>query len=543
VSLIQLATDLGGDPLTSLQVPLHWLGAQAVSVAVGLALGAGLARWLRTRSLHWSWALVGFAVIVLARTVLPWAEPLAIASGSAARTARRWRHEDVESGGDLRAHADSERTPIDAARRALQRASEASRASSGADPAGRPAPHGKLVLGYDDRGRRVTVAVAGGRHGLIVGATGSGKTVTQTAIAAHAIACGAAAVVLDPKGDPRMRGCLREAARRAGSPFAEWSPQGPSVYNPYARGSETEVADKLLGSERFTEPHYLRQAQRYVGHLVRALRAAGHETSLPAIVEHLEPSSLEALVRTLPEHVANSTHQYLDSLTPRQHADLSGTRDRLAVLAESDVGRWLDPHSTPGPRIELLAAIRGAAVVYFSLDSDRRPLLTQMLGAAIVQDLLTAVAALQRQPRPALVLIDEFSALGAREVVRLFGRARSAGLSLLLGTQELADLRPPGGERLLDQVMGNLSLLVAHRQVVPASAELIAALAGTHGTWRVARHSDGRSTRTRTRERMLEADRVMRLPQGWGAVLELADGRGARIVRVQAPAASDGGRS
>jgi type IV secretory pathway TraG/TraD family ATPase VirD4 len=237
----------------------------------------------------------------------------------------------------------------------------------------------------------------------------------------------------------------------------------------------------------------------------------------------------------LPEEVADATHRYLDSLTPRQRSDLSGIRDRLAVLAESDVGKWLDPEVTAGQRIQLLDAIRGGAVVYFGLDADRRPLLTQMLGAAIVQDLLTAVAALQRRPRPAIVLIDEFSALGSREVVRLFGRARSAGLSLLLGTQELADLRPPGGERLLDQVMGNLSLLVAHRQVVPASAELVAALAGSRGAWRVTRHSDGRSTRTRTRERLLECDRVMRLPQGWGAVLELADGSGARIVHVQAP--------
>ena len=40
-----------------------------------------------------------------------------------------------------------------------------------------------------------------------------------------------------------------------------------------------------------------------------------------------------------------------------------------------------------------------------------RPLLTQMLGAAIVQDLQTTVAALQGRPTPTLVVIDEFSAI------------------------------------------------------------------------------------------------------------------------------------
>ncbi len=67
--------------------------------------------------------------------------------------------------------------------------------------------------------------------------------------------------------------------------------------------------------------------------------------------------------------------------------------------------------------------------------------------------------------------------------MRLFARARSAGLSLLLGTQELSDLRLPGRERLLEQVLGNLSALLAHRQVVPSSAELLAQIAGTRGTW------------------------------------------------------------
>jgi len=72
-------------------------------------------------------------------------------------------------------------------------------------------------------------------------------------------------------------------------------------------------------------------------------------------------------------------------------------------------------------------------VVLFRLDADRRPLLASMLAAAIVQDLLTIAADLQAQPVPTLVLVDEFSAVAPGGVVRLFGRGRSAGLSLLLG--------------------------------------------------------------------------------------------------------------
>src|SRR6185312_12294427 len=153
-----------------------------------------------------------------------------------------------------------------------------------------------------------------------------------------------------------------------------------------------------------------------------------------------------------------------------------------------------------------LGAARARSVVYFALEADSRPLLAQMLGAAIVQDLQSAVAEMQSSPVPTLVAIDEFAAVSAEGVVALFGRARSAGFSLLLGTQEIADLRLPGRERTLEQVMGNLSLLIAHRQVVPSSAELISQLAGTRGAWRVSRSNSGRTTRTRSQEPRLSPD-------------------------------------
>ncbi len=175
--------------------------------------------------------------------------------------------------------------------------------------------------------------------------------------------------------------------------------------------------------------------------------------------------------------------------------------------------------------------------MYFNLEADRRPLLAQMLGAAIVQDLQAMVAALQGRPVSTLVMIDEFSAIVPERVVGLFARARGAGVSLLLGTQELADLRVPGRELLHDQVMGNLSTLIAHRQVVPASAELIASMTETRGVWRTSHHSDGGHTRTREHENVLRAEQIMGLPRGWAAVLGLADGGTVSITQMFSVAA------
>ncbi len=525
------------NPLNHLGAPIHPLTGSLTQLALGVAVGLLGARLMRARHLHWSWSAVLFASVVLMRSLLGGATLVLGATAlSATLRGRRWHREDMSVGGDLADIAARRKRPTRQLRVLLSAIAGRLDAKLGRLWLGRGTPG--LQLGYDEHRREVRVPFAGpggGTHTLVVGATGSGKTVTQTAMALSAIERGMGVVVIDPKGDEAMREQLARGACLAKRAFLEWRPAGPCVYNPYGYGSDTEIADKVLAGETFTEPHYLRQAQRYLGHVVRALHLAGAEISLREIVAQLEPARLELLARTLPEPARERTFTYLDALTARQQRDLGGVRDRLAILVESDVGAWLDPDTECAQRVALPEAVRERAVVYFRLESDTRPLLAQMIGAAIVGDLQTTVASLQGKPIPTLVVIDEFSAVAAEQVVRLFGRARSAGFSLMLGTQEISDLRLPGRERLLEQVMGNLSLLIAHRQVVPASAEMIAAVAGSEGTWRLAQHSDGRTTRTRATRGVLDATRVMGLGSGWSAVLVLGAGAQARITRISAP--------
>jgi hypothetical protein len=527
------------DPAATVDELLSWLAATGVHGILGILLGVLAARAMRSRHLHWSWAAGALAISALTRPLHGgWMLTLASASLIATARGRRWHREDLEAGADLADIAARRTRPLDLVRSLALALAAWAPVQERIRGERRLRAH-ELLVGHDESHRGVSIPFGGdggGTHALVVGATGSGKTVTQTSIAARAIERGMGAIVLDPKGDGGMREELRRGALAAGRSFLEWTPDGERVYNPYARGSASEIADKVLAGERFTEPHYQRQAQRYLGHVVRALHATGSPVSLHAIVEHLEPARLELLVRELPEPDARAAFSYLDALSPRQHSELAGVRDRLAILAESDVGTWLDPQTRGAQQFDLLGAVRSRAVVYFSLESDSRPLLSEMLGAAIVQDLQTTVAALQGSPQPTLVVIDEFSAIAAEQVVRLFGRARSAGFSLVLGTQELSDLRPAGRERLLEQVLGNLSVLIAHRQVVPDSAELIAAVAGRRGAWKVSRHSEGKTTRVRAREPKLDPDRVMSLARGWAAVLVLGDGGEVRVARMFSPA-------
>ena len=526
--------------------PVQELVSVFCHVGIGLAAGSLVVSVMRFRDLRWTWSLPPLALeLPLHPLVGGWYYTLVSATLCAAARGCRRHREDLAWGGDLAERAQARRGPLLFARKALIAAREyraagripvwaradkraaIERSAAGRSAAQRSAAEGtgreRIALGRDEQARVVSIALGGrgGRHTLVLGATGSGKTVTQTWILCRAIEAGLGAVVVDPKGDSRMREQLARLARHTGREFLEWTPDGPNVYNPFGHGSPSEIADRALAGERFTEPHYQRQAQRYLGYAVRALRGAEITVSLRELVDKLDPASLEELAQRLPEPQCEATDHYLTRLSARQRSDLSGVRDRLAIVAESDLAQWLDP-ATPGAfAFDLLSAMRRRAVVYFALEVDSWPLLARMLAAAIVGDLRGAMSTLQHSPVPTVVAIDEFAAVAAEQVAHLFGRARSAGISLLLGTQELSDLRTDERSQLRDQVLGNLSSLIAHRQVVFESAETISRLAGTRGVWRTSQTGAGGWTRSRSSAATLAPERVRSLAVGEAAVLDL----------------------
>jgi hypothetical protein len=120
--------------------------------------------------------------------------------------------------------------------------------------------------------------------------------VTQAAIAEAYIDAGLAAIVIDPKGDPHLRGTLEAAARRSGATFRAWTPTGPYVYNPLARGGPTEIVDKALAAHRWSEPHYELATQRLLGHVLTTMQLAGQwPPTISGVVENMNPERLDDL--------------------------------------------------------------------------------------------------------------------------------------------------------------------------------------------------------------------------------------------------------
>ena len=415
--------------------------------------------------------------------------------------------------------------------------------------------NGRLAIGTTRRGGVCRVPFGHGRgvHALVLGATGSGKTVTQAAIAQAHVLAGQPAIVIDPKGDSLLRSTLHDAAQQSGATFRAWSPTGTTIYNPFARGGPTEIADKALAAHRFSEPHYELATQRLLLHVLPTLKQAGlWPPTISQVVAHMDPERLDALASRLGGETAERVCAYVDGLSARGKADLGGGRDRLAVLADSELGPRLDPALGEGEPIDLAASLRQGDVLYFHLDADRYPAASKLLAAALLIDLVGLTAELQGGGLGGLLLIDEFAAIAAEQVSRLFARARSAGLSLLLGTQSLADLRGARPEdpsdTLTEQVLSNVEFAVVHRVGDPDSAERLARVAGTAPAWATTQRVDrdgfallsGEGTRTRQRDFLVLPDQFKRLRTGEAVVIDPKAKRTAEIVRIWPPRAGVG---
>ena len=409
---------------------------------------------------------------------------------------------------------------------------------------------GAIALGSDDSGRRVVLSDRQlSAHALILGASGAGKSTTLLKLLTEHVRIGRPVVVIDMKGSPTFARALAQTARAAGRSFLLWTPDGPSTWNPLAHGNATELKDKLIATERFTEPHYQRAAERYVQTVLQALHHAQPNAppTLEQVVEMMDPRRLPGLLRSAPRRFAERVQDYLSGLPPDQLSAIRGLATRLAIITEAHTGRFLGAGVEGGEAIDVRAALAGDQVVLFSLNSSTYGKLSAQIGALAIQDLVAAAGhRLTQAPRAgqAVIGIDEFSALDSDNIISLLARCREAGISVLLSTQELADL-DRSARGLRDQVLGSTAVKIAHRQEVPASARAIAQMAGTESVWeesvQTTRHpllglrETARGTRRAAERFRVHPDEISSLPPGEAVVISKLPNRSVRTVRVTPP--------
>jgi hypothetical protein len=555
-------------PAQPIEPPLHGLtdatplaAALAVALIASTTLGIALAALLRRRKQSWT-----FALLVVPASVLAIAASLAIAPSPAATAAiataavalpsaaiHRGLHDrlqDRRAGGDRELRAKEMRGPLDPLRRRI------------AERPGRRDQTNDIPIGRTNRSELATIrrgTPASGSHVLIPGATGAGKTTTLAALLTeYVIRSGFGAIVLEAKVDGALRQAAASAAAAENKPFHLISPGGPSAYDPLADGSVDERSERLIAVEDWgsADADFYRQAASpFLRLVIRALDSvqidqakksngsSRPDTTLRTVASACAPDRLENIAEHISDpDLVDEIAAHVQALGTDERRAVAGLRARLLNLADSGFARdWLDPAraSKQGiPLITIREALRRREVVYLRFDTDR----TGNVGRAIAQmallDLGAAASSMMGNGAGTFVASDEFGALEASAVERLFARGRAAGISVALGTQTIADLGQ-AGPAVAERIGGTVESIVCHRIGAQRDAEWIAQAIGTVPDWDTTVRTDGlglptnEGTRTRGHRFEVHPSALQRLNPGEAYVARLDKSTKDRSKRVR----------
>ncbi len=518
-------------------------------IILGALIGIGWAMYLRRRGWAWTAALLGLLPVavsaaVLALGVLQIRDALALLGFSVGvcAAALSWgiyvRLEDRRAGGDREITATERRRLLDAVRRHwTEHGVVGRRVLANGVPVGRTI-RGELAMVGRGSDRS-------GSHVLIPGATGAGKTTSLAALLVDYVArSGFGAVVLEAKTDRGLREAAEMAANRRGVPFHLFSPTGPKGYDPLAHGSVDERSERLIAVESWGSgdaDFYRQAASPFLRLVLRVLDSTSEPVTLATVASHCDPDELENLALSSENSsvVSEIAAAAAAGLRTDQLRAIAGLRARLENLASSDFAQsWLDPTREGAPMFDLREVIKQRGVAYFRFDTDRTGNVGRAIAQMVLLDLGAAASAWMGEGAGTFVAIDEFGALEAPALDRLFARGRAAGFSVAVGTQTLADLRA-AGPAVRERIGATVSGIVCHRIGEQGDAEWVAELIGAVPTWQSTIRTDwlgwptSHGTRTRGYRFEVNPSQLQRLKAGEAYVAQLDRSASRRASRVR----------
>ncbi len=536
--------------LHNLNVFAHLVAIGGGCLAIAACLGALGALYLRHRQLAWTWGLLSVAPPLLLIELIAAGDldlagatiSLGLTLGAAAgilSLGARAHLEDRRAGADRAVSASQRRGPLDAVRnRRAERGKRRERILAAGVPIGRTA-RGELAM--IPRG-----TARSGCHVLIPGATGAGKTTTLASMLVdYVVRSGFGAVVMEAKTDAALCEASRASAAARGIPFHLFSPDGPSTFDPLAHGSVDERSERLIAVESWgsTDAGFYRQAASpFLRLVLRTLDATGRAVTLSTVARYCAPDELTNLAQECEDpRTADEVSLTCKGLRSDQQRAIAGLGARLQNLATSEFARdWLDPERSGSEAFDLRAAIQRREVVYLRFDTDRTGNVGRAIAQMVLLDLGAAASALMGKGVGTFVGIDEFGALEAPAIDRLYTRGRAAGFSVAVGTQTLADLHA-AGPAVRERIGATISAIVCHRLGEQADAEWVGELIGVIPTWQSTIRTDGlghptsEGTRTRGYRFEVNPSELQRLGPGEAVVARLDEtgttrARRARVV-------------
>ena len=384
-----------------------------------------------------------------------------------------------------------------------------------------------------ERGARLPLGE--GQHVFQCGGTGTGKTTTaRRLLAARTLAHGAAALLIDQKGDPEDEQQLRRLAAAAGRPFVLFDPRSRDTdrWQPLW-GAPADVAARAVEPIKKSEPYYADVLRQHLNLIVAVLHAADRwPPSFPLLVDAARANRYETICDLAAG--LGDEHRVLKRRV-EEHAEWVGSRDgkkdlagglvRLELVMGAAWREVLTPRLTPDGgtvAVSLVQAVKVGAVVMWRTYADDMPDEAAAITVLALSDLHAAAG---QAGAPWTLMLDEFGAvihMAAARGVAILQRARSHHGQVIVICQSAADIealsQQPG---LLPSLSDNFAAFVAHRQTAPETRDWLAKLMGTRAIWQSTDQAPGPSamptgggSRRRVREFRIGSDAFATLKRG-----------------------------
>lgn len=525
-----------------------WSTARRVLAWLGASVLYAVMFWLSWRSwLGWYWGLLSGnppAPPLWGLLAVPWWT--ATASLVAPRLVPRWFPESPEqnkkvNGAEVEPDAVPDRRVRERVGRRVRRLRRPLLVSPRdlariTDPPDDDNPR-TIPLGLGQRGQVVGISEAElSTHAVLLGSTGSGKTVTLRTLVGGMADLGWDGLVIDLKEDTApggLRDFCRDYAYRWGIPYQEVTLSDPACrwwFNALDGMNADEAREAILAMMSFDDHHWKSVMEKMLGQLVTlvydayevtqgvfkpsAEQLAAEREAAEAELERLrrarkqgqkvrvhvcDPDSVfgapnlwdigqiansrdlaEAtccmrtlVVRRHPERTEESFSN-LTSPSAQEAQQAQSLGIRLTKIYETEAGRRVLRPSEG--RQALQVAERG--LIYIGLDSTSQRDLSTAVLATILGRVASLAARRIRGEVPGddsrrFVVIDEASIINVEQVDALLKRARSGRVSFLLATQAATDF----GDNW-EFLANNLNIAVVMSQNDAKSAEMAAELIG-----------------------------------------------------------------
>lgn len=345
------------------------------------------------------------------------------------------------------------------------------------------------LIGMDAYKRNIILSdKAANQHTLILGTTGSGKTVTVCNIVESAINRSIPVIYIDGKGDDRLGKQVVAYANQHDRASSLFSMHEEGInYNPLATGGFTSKKDRIIELREWSEEHYKKLSEGYLQAVFKVMEACDIPCNIVSLAAHLDLKQLKALVRENEATIPNA-QKLMDELNQQEQASKSieSLIAEIRNFSASEIGHLFDV-AEDRPVLSLDSVLEQKGVAYFSLPALEFPSMAKTLGRLIINDLKATVA--KRWSKglltPVYVIFDEFSVFAGEQVLNVINMGRGAGIHAVLCTQSLSDIasaRNNNASHFVNQVVGNCNNFILHRQNSPQDAEMLAGVIGTRDT-------------------------------------------------------------